>query len=143
MSRAVRVLGQATLLLACAVVLATSCATPAPPSTPLPPPLPPPISEETLRPVERPKIEITNLNEIASADHKTVTVTGTLVNRGMGPTRAVYVHVEALDKDGAVVVSADSDPSTETVQPGGTGTFSVMFENRPGIDRYHVEAISR
>lgn len=143
MSRAGRVLGQATPLLACAVVLATSCATPAPRPSPLPPPLPPPISEETLRPVERPKIEITDLSEVASPDQKTVTVTGTLVNRGTGPTREVYVHVEALDKDGAVVVSADSDPSTETVQPGGTGTFSVMFENRPGIDRYHVEAISR
>jgi hypothetical protein len=131
------------IVLVSAVVLLASCAPPAPPPTrPVPLP-PPPIAEEVLNPVEKPKIEIADLNETSSADRKTVTVSGTLVNRGTGATRAVYVHVEALDADGAVIVSADSEPSSETIPPGGTGTFSVTFENRANIDRYHVEAVTR
>ena len=132
-----------TIVLICTIVLLASCAPPAPPRPPLAPPPPPPIVEEVLKPVEKPKIEIADLNETPSADQKTVSVSGTLVNRGTGPTHEVYVHVEALDTDGAVVVSADSEPSSETIKPGGTGTFSVTFENRSSIDRYHVEAVTR
>jgi hypothetical protein len=132
-----------TIVLVCTVMLLASCAPPARPRTPLAPQPTPPIAEEVLKPVEKPKIEIADLNETPSPDRKTVTVSGTLVNRGTGPTHEVYVHVEALDTDGAVVVSADSEPSSETIQPGGTGTFSVMFENRPSIERYHVEAVTR
>lgn len=103
----------------------------------------PALSEEEIRPLERPNIAIVDVNEHISADGHTTTVSGTLVNRGAGPTNAVSVHVEALDRDGAVVVSTDSEPSTELIAPGATASFSASFENRPGIDRYHVEAISR
>jgi hypothetical protein len=125
-------------------VWVTACAAPpAPPPQP-PPPVPPaPIYEEEIKPVETLKLDILDLNEVPSADRKTVTVTGTLINRGTRTTREVYVHVEALDKDGAVVVSTDPDSSTQTIAPDSTATFSAMFENRADIDRYHVEAIGR
>lgn len=127
-----------------AVALLSACVRPPRPQRqPLAPPPPPAISEEEIKPVEKPDIAIVDLNENMSPDRKTVAVIGTLVNRGTRATREVYVHVEALDKDGAVVVSADSAPSTEAIAPGSTGSFAVTFENRPGIDRYHVEAITR
>jgi hypothetical protein len=72
-----------------------------------------------------------------------VTVTGRLVNRGGGATRQVFVRVEALNRDGAVVQSPNSEPNTELIQPDSTATFSVKLENRPDVDRYHVEAVSR
>jgi hypothetical protein len=126
------------------MVWAAACAPPpAPPPQPPPPAPPPPIYEEELKPVETLKLDILDLNEIPSADRRAVTVTGTLVNRGTRTSREVYVHIEALDKDGAVVVSADPDPSTQTLAPDSTATFSVTFENRAAIDRYHVEAIGR
>jgi hypothetical protein len=53
------------------------------------------------------------------------------------------VHVEALDHNGAVLISADSEPSTEAIAPGASGSFSVTLENRRDVHRYHVEAISR
>jgi hypothetical protein len=65
------------------------------------------------------------------------------VNRGTRATRQVRVHVEALDKGGAIVVSADPVPSTQLIAPGSTSVFAVTFENRPEIDSYHAEAISR
>ncbi len=111
---------------------------------PPPPPVPtPPISEEQIVPIERPHIVITDINETQSADKKSVTVSGTLVNRGHGTTHEVYVHVEALSPDGAVVLSADSEPTTELIQPGSTAAFSVTLENRADVERYHVEAVSR
>lgn len=120
----------------------TSCVPPAP--LPPPPPLPTPaLSEEELRPVERINIAITDHDEITSSDGKTVTVTGTLVNRGTRPTHQVYVHVEALNRDGGVILSADSDLTSEVILPGGTARFSVLLENRSDIDRYHVEALAR
>jgi hypothetical protein len=51
----------------------------------------------------------------------------------------VYVHVEALSRDGAVIVSADSDLTSEVIPPGGTAGFSVLLENRSDVDRYHVD----
>ncbi len=119
-----------------------SCVPPAPLAPP-PPPTPRPISEEAIQPVETLETAIIDLNESRSPDGKTVTVTGTLVNRGTRATREVHVHVEALDKDGAVIVSADPAPSTNRIAPDSTATFSVTFESRPDIDRYHAEAISR
>lgn len=103
----------------------------------------PAVSEEDIRPVVRPNIAITDLNELPSPDGKSVTVTGTLVNRGTGPSHEVYVHVEAINRDGAVIVSADSEPTSEVIEPGSTAGFSVMLENRSDVDRYHVEAVSR
>ena len=88
-------------------------------------------------------IAIIDLVETPTADKKTVTVSGRLFNRGTGTTREVYVHVEALDHDDAVLISADSEPSTEAIAPGASGSFSVTLENRRDVDRYHVEAISR
>jgi len=120
-----------------------ACAAPAPPA-PLPLPTPtPPLVEEELMPIERPKIEILDFTETPSTDRKVVTLVGTLVNHGTRATRAVYVHVEALNTDGGVVLSADSEPSTETIAPGATGRFTVTIENRTDVDRYHIEAISR
>lgn len=132
-----------TVLLSATVALLASCAPPVAP--PLPPPMvpTPAVSEEEIRPVVRPNLAITDLSEIRSADGKSVTVTGTLVNRGTGPSHQVYVRVEALNRDGAVIVSADSEPTSEVIEPGSTARFSVMLENRPDIDRYHVEALSR
>ena len=120
----------------------TSCVPPAPVTPPAPPPTPA-LSEEPLAPPERLDVAIIDFHETPGPDRKTVTVTGTLVNRGTRATRQVRVHVEALDKGGAVVVSADPVPSTQLIAPGSTSTFAVTFENRPDIDRYHAEAISR
>lgn len=93
--------------------------------------------------MERINIAITDHDEIPSGDGKTVTVMGTLVNRGTSPTRQVYVHVEALNRDGTAIVSADSDVTSEVIPPGGTARFSVLLDNRADIDRYHVEALAR
>jgi hypothetical protein len=132
-----------TVLLSVTVALLASCAPSVAPRLP-PPMVPTPvISEEEIRPVVRPNIAITDLNELPSPDGKSVTVTGTLVNRGTGPSREVYVHVEAINRDGAVMVSADSEPTSEIIGPGSTARFSVMLENRSDVDRYHVEALSR
>ena len=112
----------------------------------IPPPAPPPtpaLSEEEIAPVERLDVAIIDFHETRSPDRTTVTVTGTLVNRGTRATRVVQIRVEALDKDGAVVVSADPAPSTQSIAPGTTATFAAVFENRPDIDRYHAEAMSR
>ena len=121
-----------------------SCTPPQAPAPSTPPPLPtPPLSEEEIKPIERPYIAITDLNETPSADGKRVTVSGTLVNRGDGPTREVYVHVEALNREGTVVQAADSTPTTELIAPGSSAGFSVTLENRADVDRYHVEAVVR
>jgi hypothetical protein len=125
------------------LVYAPACAAPRVPPRLPPPAPPPPLYEEEIKPVETLKLDIIDFNEMPSADRKAVTVTGTLVNRGTRTTREVYVHVEALDKDGAVVVSADPTPSTQTIAPDSTATFSTAFENRANIESYHVEAIGR
>ncbi len=132
------------VILPLGLVLVSACTPPAPPPPP-PPPVAatPPLSEEELKAVERPDIAITDINETPSADRKNVTVSGTLVNRGRGATREVYVHVEGLSRDGAVVEMADSEPTTEAIQPGSTATFAVHMENRAEVDRYHVEAVAR
>jgi len=129
--------------LALASVLVAACTPPAPPSAPARAEPARAVSEEEIKPVQKPNLAIIDLVETPTADKKTVTVSGRLVNRGTGTTREVYVHVEALDHDGAVLISADSEPSTEAIAPGATGGFSVMLENRRDVDSYHVEAISR
>ena len=121
---------------------AISCVPPAPPTPPAPPPAPA-FSEEVIKPPERLDVAIIDFNETPSVDRKTVLVTGTLVNRGTRTTNNVQVHVEALDKNGAVVASVNPLPSTQLIAPGLTATFSATFESRPEIDRYHAEAISR
>jgi hypothetical protein len=126
-----------------AIALVTSCAPPAPPETLRPPAPPAVIYEEEVKPVELLKLDIIDLNDTPSPDRKTVTVTGTVINHGARTTREVYVHVEALDKDGAVVVSAAPNPSTQAIASESTATFSATFENQPSIDRYHVEALGR
>lgn len=130
------------LLTPLAAMAMLSCVSPAP-VTPPPPPPARAFAEEEIKPEERLDVEIIDLHETPSPDRKTVMVTGTLLNRGTRATREIHLHVEALDKDGAVVVSANPSPSTQRIAPTSTGTFTVMFENRPDIDRYHVEAISR
>jgi hypothetical protein len=128
---------------ALAGALVAACTPPAPPSAPARAEPALPIYEEELKPVAKPHLAIIDLVETPTADKKTVTVSGRLVNRGTGTTRQVYVHVEALDHNGAVLISADSEPSTEAIAPGASGSFSVTLENRRDVDRYHVEAISR
>lgn len=131
--------------LPCWIVVASfliSCVPPAPVTPPAAPPTPA-LSEETIAPPERLDVAIIDFHEAPSADHKAVTVTGTLVNRGTRTTSSVHVHVEALDKGGAVVASVNPVPSTQLIAPGSTASFSATFENRPEIDRYHAEAISR
>ncbi len=119
-----------------------SCVPPAPPA-PLAPPPTPVFSEEQLSPPERLDVAIIDFKETPSADRRTVEVSGILVNRGTRTTSEVHVHVEALDKDGAVVASTNPAPSTQLITPGSTATFSAAFESRPEIDSYHAEAISR
>jgi len=126
-----------------ASALVSACIPPAPPPAPARAAAPLPISEEDITPVQKPEIAIIDVNETAGPDKKTVIVSGVLVNRGTGATRQIYVHVEALDRNGAVLVSADSEPSTAAIAAGATGRFAVTFENRADVDRYHVEAISR
>jgi hypothetical protein len=70
-------------------------------------------------------------------------VSGRLLNRGNRTTREVHMQVEALDKDGAVVVSTPADTATQLIPAGSTTTFSATLEARPDIDRYHVEAVGR
>jgi len=101
------------------------------------------MAEEEIRPLEKPNIAVLDLNETPSSDRQAVTVSGTLINRGTRATRDIVVHVEALNKSGVVVMSTDSDPNPIAIAPGATGTFSVSFQNRTDVDRYHVEAISR
>ncbi len=123
-------------------LMASGCVPPVPPEAPLPA-APPALYEEEIKPVEKLDVAIIDLTETPSADRRTITVSGRLVNRGTRVTREVRVHVEVLDKDGAVIIRAEPSPSTETIAPGSTATFSVSFESQPDIDRYHVEAISR
>jgi hypothetical protein len=123
-------------------LVATACVPPAPVTPPAPRPTPV-LSEEEISPPQRLDVAIIDFHETPSADRKTVTVTGTLVNRGTRTTNQVRVHVEALDKNGVAVLSADPVPSTQLIAPDSTATFSALFENRPEIDRYHAEAISR
>jgi hypothetical protein len=134
-------LGAAGILLAC---VATACVTPAPlptaASTPAPPP---PIQEEAITPAGTVRLDIIDFAGTPSADHKTVVVGGTLVNNGTRATREISVRVDALDRGGAAIMSADAKPSTQVIAPGATATFSVRFEKRPGIDSYHAEAIAR
>ena len=132
----------ALLLLALA---ATSCVPRQPPEPPAPPPLPPPkvLYEEVIAPVERPALSITDIVETPSPDRRSVTVSGTLINRGTGATHDVSVQVEALNADGAVVLSTAATPTTQHIAPGTTAEFSATFDTRPDVDRYHVEAISR
>ena len=132
----------ARMLTLVATVHLVACVPPVPPERPRPEPTPP-IVEEDLKPAETVEIGITDLNDKRGTDGKTLTLTGTLVNRGTRTTREVAVHVEALDQDGAVVASADPDPSTQIIAPGSTATFSVVFESHPTIDHYHVEAVAR
>ena len=130
-----------TSLLALAIV-PLSCVPPA--RIPPPPPPPTPVfSEEEIKPPETLDVAIIEFAEKPNPDRTAVVVSGTLVNRGTRPTRDVHVHVEALDKNGAVVASTDPVPSTQLIAPGATATFSATFEKRPEIDRYHAEALSR
>ena len=122
---------------------AMACTPPPSPPAPIRVTAPQPLYEEDLRPVTRPNLVITDLTETPSADKTTVIVAGVLVNRGSGPTRDVFVQVNALDREGRVVISTGSQVSTSSIPPGGTGRFSVTIEDRPEVDRYHVEAISR
>src|SRR5574340_1738547 len=82
----------------------SACAAPAP--RPLPAPRARSWSEEELKPMERVSLAITGHDEIPSPDGKTVTVTGTVANWGTKPTHQVSVRVEALGRDGAVLLSA-------------------------------------
>ena len=135
-------LSRRTIVCVMLAIVASACVPPAP----MPPTAPPPtpvLTEEQIAPVERLDVAIIDFHETQSPDRRTVMVTGTLVNRGTRATRVVHVRVEALDKDGAVVVSADPTPSTQNIAPGATATFAAVFENRPEIDRYHAEAMSR
>ena len=117
------------------------CVPPQPPEVPRPEP--PRFLEEDIKPVETIELKIIDLNETPNPADKTVTVTGRLLNRGTRTPHEVSVHVEALDKDGAVVLSTNPEPSTQMIAPASTATFTAAFENRPDIDRYHVEAIGR
>jgi len=121
----------------------SACAKPPPAPAPVVAAAPPPIYEEQLQAVGQLDMEILDLNETPTPNRKAVVLSGTLVNRGTRATREVYIRVEALDTNGAVVLSADSQPSTATIGPGGRGTFAVTMENRPNVDRYHVEAIAK
>jgi hypothetical protein len=76
-------------------------------------------------------------------DAPLVTVTGTLINRGQGPTTQLTVRVDALDDQGRVVATAPAVPASERVEANGTVTFTATLENRPETRHYHVEAVAR
>lgn len=120
-----------------------ACAKP-PPPVPVPPPQASSwIHEDDLSPAKRPRIEILDLQENVSPDASTVTVTGTLINRGEAPTTRLSVQVNALDETGRVVLSAHATPGSERVDVNGAATFSTTLVNRPDVRHYHVEAIAR
>jgi hypothetical protein len=115
------------------------------PSPPLPPP-PTPVSvlhEEEIKTIERPRLELHDVAEAPSADGATVTVTGTVVNRGPGTAHSIVIRVEALDANGGVVLRTTATPSQTVVTPSGTATFSAVLDDRPEIVRYRVEAVGR
>lgn len=110
--------------------------------------LPPPeahswIHEDDTSPAPRPRIEVLGLQEEESSDGAAVTLTGTLVNRGEGPTAELTVTVNGLDESGGVITTARAMPASERVAPGSTVSFTATMVNRPDIRNYHVEAIAR
>lgn len=127
------------------VCLASACTrSPAPrPLPPAPPPTPAELHESPLVAPGQIELEITDWHEAPSPDKKTVTLTGRLINGGDRTTRAVAVTIDGRDANDAVVLSAKAAPSTDTIPPDGTATFSVTVENRPDVVRYHVEALAR
>ena len=125
------------------VFLPAACATRAPLPAPAPPPERPEFAEENLPAIERPRLAIIDLEETVDAGQGTVTLTGTLVNRGAGPTREIFVRVRALDRQGAVLFRERSVPTTQVIPPGGTGHFSVTLADHDDVDRYHLEAFAR
>jgi hypothetical protein len=137
--------GRLIICLAALASLLPGCVPRQPPEPPRQPAPPPPrvLYEEDLKPVERPQILITDVNETLSEDRRTAIVNGTLVNRGNGATHELAITVWGLDKVGAEVAQRQAVPSTQRIPPGGTATFTANFERRPEIDHYHVEAVSR
>jgi hypothetical protein len=123
--------------------LLVSCTPPVPVRLGVPPPPAPVLQEENVPPVERPEIEILDLQQTPTPDRKRVTLTGTLRNQGNAETHQLMIRIEAQDKERAVVLSADAQPSSDEVPPGGTATFTATVDNRPEVVRYHVEAIAR
>ena len=129
---------------AIAACLLFAACRPASPPTRLPPPEAHSwIHEDDTSPLPRPRIEVVGLQQEESADGAVVTLTGTLVNRGEGPTAELTVTVNGLDEAGGVITSARAMPASERVAPGSTVNFTATMVNRPDIRNYHVEAIAR
>jgi len=99
--------------------------------------------EEEIKPLEMIDIGIGDVAETPRTDHRSVTVSGTLVNHGTRATREVVVRVEALDKNGVVLLSTHAESDTQTIAPNGTAHFSAILTDRADVDRYHVVAIAR
>lgn len=116
------------------------------PIEPAPPPerRPPRIdSEQDLPPVERPRVEIIDLQETPEPESGRVRINGTLINFGKAATVQVSVKVRAVDGAGQVVNMIYGVPSTQTIFPGGSATFTAWLDDRPEVRRYHVEAVVR
>jgi hypothetical protein len=101
------------------------------------------LVEENIQPVERPRLAIIDLIEKQSPDGSTVTLTGTLVNRGTRSTHEIYVRVHALAADESIVAEDELTPTVQVIAAGMTGDFTAIMENRPEVVRYHVEAFAR
>ena len=116
----------------------------APPRAEIPPPEATSwIREDDISPPKRPHIEIMNLEENVSPDAGTVTVTGTLINRGEAPTATLDLQVNGLNDAGATVTTSRAQPASERVPVNGVTTFSAVLVNRPDVRHYHVEAVAR
>lgn len=131
----------------CVWIIAASLAVSAcKPEPPVKVELPPPahaLTEEEVRPVEQPQMEIVDLQEDSSADKKQVTLRGTLRNNGTGPTHQLAVRVEARNQADLVLFSVEATPSTEVVAPGESVTFTAVVDNRPDTAGYRVETLAR
>ena len=123
------------------MLVLAGCPKEPPPPPPAPPP-PPPLTESTLPATGAPAFEI-DFDIQHGADPKEIVVAGTVRNTGSRATRELKVWVEAVDDAGARVVTRETRPEEQEVQPGGAARFRVVLPHDPAIKTVRVEAFGK
>lgn len=135
------------VLLAASLVAVFLTGCPRPRPEPVRPPEPPPstpgFSEQALPRAPRQRIEIVGFEDRLSPDKKRVTVSGTLVNRGITATLELRVAITALDANEQVLERVEAVSTNDQLAPGATARFSASLPYHPEIVRYNVQAIAR